>query len=173
MAADVVWGYGYPTAGQGICLWVYADCSARPPLDDVFELVAQKLWKAEHEFVPRFAEVHHSVVVFGYERSESPEEELHKAYNRMWARHPELWEKVYLRGQPMSLWALDREDRPFFGVIQPARPWKCESFRVFAADCREVPENPYVSGDPVAWARVTSAIHPTTLAQAREARARE
>jgi len=168
--SDIVWGYGYEVPKhQGVCLWVYADCSARPPLDDVFELVALKLAKGDHEFTPRFAKVFQSVVVIGYERAESPEVELHEAYNRMWAKCPDLWERIQLRGHPMTLWAVDREDRAFFGVIQPAR--NRDFIQVFGADCLKYPGTPLYHQDDTEWALITAPIHPTTLAQARVIRA--
>jgi hypothetical protein len=165
---DPVWGYGYPIGTDGCCLWIYADCMGRPPLDDVFELVARKLWKGDREYTQRFARVYQSVVLFGYERSESPEEELHNAYNRMWAKHPELWERIQLRGFPMTFWALDSADRAFFGIIQPARD---RAFlQCFSVDFRETPMYAqYAAEDPV-WGMVTAPIHPMILLQARQVR---
>ncbi|MEZ6139672.1 MAG: hypothetical protein R3B84_03790 [Zavarzinella sp.] len=165
---EVVWGFGYPIGDDGQALWVYADFDATIPIDELFELVAEKLRKGIQIFAADKAKIFQSVVLFGFERNDNPENELHLAYNRMWAKHPDLWEQIQLRGFPMTFWAVDRADRAFFGIIQPAKGH--EFLQVFCLDFRQSELYPhYEPGDPE-WGMVSAPIHPETLKRARELR---
>jgi hypothetical protein len=85
-----------------------------------FGQLAEQLREAEQEAVPKCEAVIYSLLAFGVEPSDHRATETHAAYNRIWATHCELWETIRGRELPICLWLVDRQGRPFPGIIQPA-----------------------------------------------------
>jgi hypothetical protein len=109
-----------PDGPMLVCL-ACIDLATRPPVDEVFEQVAAAIGAVEREEAGTpGARIAYTVLVFGYEYLEAPLEDIHAAYNRMWARHPDLWETIQRRDLPVSLWMADEAGTPYFGIIQPA-----------------------------------------------------
>jgi hypothetical protein len=109
-----------PDGPMRVCL-ACVDLATRPPVDDLFQQVAAAIRTVEGEEAGTpGARIAYTVLVFGYEYLEAPLEDIHAAYNRMWALHPDLWEASQVRDLPVSLWMADEAGTPYFGIIQPA-----------------------------------------------------
>jgi hypothetical protein len=109
-----------PDGPMIVCL-ACIDLITRPPVDEVFEQYAKAIRAVEQEHGgDPGRRIAYSVLVFGYEYTEAPLEDIHAAYNRMWARHPDLWETLQMRDLPVSLWMADEAGKPYFAIIQPA-----------------------------------------------------
>jgi hypothetical protein len=119
----VLFGGGQADLPDGPMLACLAcvDLATRPPVDDVFEQVAAHVRSTERDQGGEPGKrIAYTVLIFGYEYLEAPLEDIHATYNRMWARHPDLWEAIQKRDLPATLWMVDVAGTPYFGIIQPA-----------------------------------------------------
>jgi hypothetical protein len=119
-------GIDLPDGPMLVCL-ACIDLATRPSVDDVFEQVAAGIRTVEREKAGTPAvRIAYSLIIFGYEYLAAPLEDIHAAYNRMWARHPDLWEAIQMRDLPVCLWMADEAGTPYFGIIQPALDFDSE-----------------------------------------------
>ena len=124
------WGPKGPIVWQGSFTWqverymlvmACADLTRCASLDESFDEVACYLRRGESEFASEYGDkLMSAVVVFGTDAHVQQLEALHASYNRMWQRNPELWERIEARGCPTTLWLIDLNLSPRYGIIQPA-----------------------------------------------------
>jgi hypothetical protein len=101
-------------------LYLFLDVSARPPLADTFEAVAQRLAHGYEVFRPTHRyRLSWAVVVLGIRPSETRRwREVEEQFTQMWQRHPELLKQFHQGDQILAMWFVDGRKRPFTGYVQ-------------------------------------------------------
>lgn len=150
---------------EGTFLFLVAsiDLITRPPVGAILDEVAARLLRSDRVGTAVYGDrMVNSIVVLGYEAHGAPLAALHAAYNGMWERHPDLWERIQRRTFPMTFWLVDGERKPFHGIIQPAMH---AAFELWAAsDVRETDAfRRYLQGDDFRWQAALDPILPDAL----------
>jgi hypothetical protein len=156
----------HPT-GHWVGLYYYARWPGDHALDAAFDAIADdippRLARASAAFGRRIV---WSIAVLGCPPNGllHPRQAIRDAYDRMWARHPGLWEAMAERSTPLlAFWLVDVGLRPSFGQVYRSGD---DAILLLNADVRNSEMYNLLHGQGTEVSLVIHAVNPELLAAA-------